>query len=91
MNTLAIASLVFVCCFGAALVGMVLHVRLPDVHLDGESKDVVKLVMALVATLAALAVGLLIASSENYYDTQTSEIRQAARRLRRSSFAPPCH
>ena len=33
------------CSFGAALVGMVLHIKLPDHHLDADSRDVVKLVM----------------------------------------------
>ena len=35
MSSLAIASVVFGCSFGAALIGMVLHVKLPDSHLDG--------------------------------------------------------
>jgi hypothetical protein len=32
---------------------MILHVTLPDHHLDAESRDVVKLVMGLIATIAA--------------------------------------
>jgi hypothetical protein len=63
MNRLAIASIVWGCSFGAALVGMVLHVKLPDRHLDAESRDVVKLVMGLIATMAALVLSLLIASA----------------------------
>ena len=35
MSSFAIASIVFGCCFGAALIGMVLHVKLPDHHLSG--------------------------------------------------------
>src|SRR3954466_12491558 len=50
MSPAAIASIVFGCSFGAALIGMVLHVKLPDHHLDGDSRDVVKLVMGLIAT-----------------------------------------
>jgi len=48
MSSLVIASIVFGCSFGAALIGMVLHVKLPDHHLDGDSRDVVKLVMGLI-------------------------------------------
>jgi hypothetical protein len=33
---------------------MFLHSTLPDGHLDGDSKDVVKLVMGIIATLVAL-------------------------------------
>ena len=54
MSSLVIASIVFGCSFGAALIGMVLHVKLPDHHLDGDSRDVVKLVMSPIATMAAL-------------------------------------
>lgn len=78
MTALSIAFVVFVCCFGAALVGMVLHRKLPDHHLDGDSKDVVKLVMGLIATTAALVLGLLIASAKNSYDTQTTELQQVS-------------
>ena len=45
MSSFAIASIVFGCSLGAALIGMVLHVKLPDRHLDADSRDVVKLVM----------------------------------------------
>jgi hypothetical protein len=70
MSTFAIASVVFGCCFG-----MVLHVKLPDRHLDGESRDVVKLVMGLIATIAALVLSLLIASANTSYDRQSSELK----------------
>ena len=75
MSPFAIASLVFVCAFGAALVGMVLHARLPEHHLDPESRDVVKLVMGLIATIAALVLSLLIASASTSYDRQNSELK----------------
>jgi hypothetical protein len=74
MSSLAIASVVFSCSFGAALVGMVLHVKLPDRHLDTESRDVVKLVMGLIATMAALVLSLLIASASSSYNQQSSEL-----------------
>ena len=41
MSSFAIASVVFGCSFGAALIGMVLHIKLPDHHLDSASRDVV--------------------------------------------------
>ena len=70
MSSFAIASIVFGCSFGAALIGMVLHVKLPDHHLDGDSRDVVKLVMGLIATMAALVLSLLIST---LVDSQTGE------------------
>ncbi len=76
MSALIIATVVFICCFGAALAGMVLHVKVPDHQLDGDSKEVVKLVMGLIATMAALVLSLLIASAKSSYDTQATELQQ---------------
>jgi hypothetical protein len=75
VSPFVIASIVLGCSFGAALVGMVLHVKLPDRHLDSDSRDVVKLVMGLIATMAALVLGLLIASANTSYDRQSSELK----------------
>ena len=54
---------------------MVLHVKLPDRHLDQDSRDVVKLVMGLIATMSALVLSLLIASANSSYDRQSSELK----------------
>jgi hypothetical protein len=70
MSSLAIASVVFGCSFGAAPIGMVLQIKLPDDHLDSDSRDVVKLVMGLIATMSALVLSLLIASANSSYDRQ---------------------
>ena len=78
MNSIQIAVIVFVCVLGGAVAGMLLHGRLPTNHRDGDAKDVIKLVMGLVATIAALVLSLLIASAHSAYDTQESEVRQLA-------------
>lgn len=75
MNSFVIALAVFGGSTCAALVGMVLHVKLPDRHLDPNSKDVVKLVMGLIATMSALVLSLLIASASTTYDRQSSELK----------------
>ena len=79
MNSTVIAVLVFVFVFGGALVGVA--VRVPAHHQDAETKDVVKLVMGLVATIAALVLSLLIASAHSSYDIQESEVQQLGAQL----------
>jgi hypothetical protein len=74
MGSLTIAAVVLGCSYGAALLGMLLHGRLPAHHLDAESRDVVKLVMGLVATMAALVLGLLVASANASHERQASEL-----------------
>jgi hypothetical protein len=74
VSTIAIAVLVFVCCFGGALIG--LYLKLPNHHLDGDSKDTVRLVMGLIATMSALVLSLLISSANNSYDAQAAGLQQ---------------
>jgi hypothetical protein len=75
LSPFAVASIVAGGSFGAALVGMVLHVKLPDRHLDADSRDVVKLVMGLIATMAALVLSLLIASASSSYNQQSGDLK----------------
>jgi hypothetical protein len=75
---MAVSWIVFACVFGGALLGMFLRERLPEHHLDADSKDVVKLGMALVATMSALLLSLLIASAKGSYDAQSREVMQMA-------------
>jgi hypothetical protein len=78
MSALAIGGIVFVCVFGSALLGMSVSAALPKHHLNSESKDVIKVAMATIATLAALVVGLLIGSAKSSFDSKDSELKSAA-------------
>jgi len=78
MNALATGGIVFVCVFGGALLGLFMHRLLPDHHTSSDTKDVVKLGMGLLATMAALVLSLLIASAKGSYDTQSREVTQLA-------------
>lgn len=78
MSATATAGIVFVCVFGGALLGLFLRTVLPTHHVSTESKDVVKLGMGLLATMAALVLSLLIASAKGSYDTQSTEVTQMA-------------
>jgi hypothetical protein len=75
VSPLGIALIVFGCSFGAALIGMILRVKLPGNHLDADNRDVVKLVMGLIATMAALVLSLLIASANSARDRQISQLK----------------
>ncbi len=81
MSSIAVSSIVFACVFGGAISGMSIRAVLPQPHLSPESKDVVKLSMALVGTLSALVLGLLIALAKGSYDAQSSELTQMSARV----------
>jgi hypothetical protein len=76
LNSSTVGLTAFGCTFGAAVIAMIIRGRLPAHHLEGDSKDVVKLVMGLVATLTALVLGLLISSSNSAYNAQQTELQQ---------------
>lgn len=81
MSALAIAAILFLCVFGGALLGVLLRAKLPKHHLEQDSKDVVKLGMGLVATMAALVLGLLVASAKSSYDSQKNGLDQFSANL----------
>ncbi len=67
--------------WGGALVGSLLRRVLPKHHLSEESKYIVGLGTGLLATLAALVLGLLIASAKTSFDQKTGEIKQGAAKI----------
>jgi hypothetical protein len=60
------------------LVGTLLRRALPEHHLSENSQDVVRLDVGLIATIAALVLGLLIAAAKSSFDTQSTQITQIA-------------
>jgi hypothetical protein len=61
---------------GGIFLGSLLRDALPRHHLNKDTQDVVRLGVGLVATMAALVVGLLIAAAKNSFDTQSGQVRQ---------------
>src|SRR2546429_2211097 len=70
MNAIALACITFACISGGALLGMFL----PGHHLSTDDKDFVRLGTGLIGTIAALVLGLLIASAKSSYDTQSTQV-----------------
>jgi hypothetical protein len=75
---MAIGWIVFAPVFGSALLAMFVRSALPEHHLSADSKDVVKLGIALVATMSALVLSLLIASAKSAFDTRSNQLVQAS-------------
>ncbi len=57
------------------------YLRVPSGHVDTDSRDVVRSVMGLLSTMAAVLLSLLIASSKTAYDTQATEVQEIAAKL----------
>jgi len=76
MSSAGIGLIVFACVFGGALLGMALRRIAPDHHLAPDSKEVVKLGVGVIATMAALVLGLLIASAKTSHDNQNNALTE---------------
>ena len=76
MNAWLISLVVFAVISGGALLGVMLRPVLSEGHLQPDSRDVVKMATGLIGTLAALVLGLLIASAKGSFDQKTSQVRQ---------------
>src|SRR5262245_12474974 len=78
MGSISIALLTFATTMAGALLGWWIGRKLPPQHLSQDSRDVIKVSMAMVATVAGLVLGLLVASAKSSYDGKDAAVRQVA-------------
>ena len=76
MRPIIVSLIAFAAIMGGAFLGAFLRNALPDHHLADDAKDIVRLGAGLVGTIAALVLGLLIASAKSSYDTQSSQVQR---------------
>ncbi len=81
MNPALTALVISGCLMIAVILGMRLRGRLPEHHLNADTRDVVKLAMGLVGTMSALLLGLLVSSAKGSYDTVRGEVIQLAAKV----------
>ncbi len=62
--------------FGCIVAGIAAGSLIPGDRVNADTKEAIRLGTGLVGTIAALVLGLLIASSKSSFDTQTGQIRQ---------------
>jgi hypothetical protein len=74
LKAVVVSLIIFTCIFGGAVVGMLLRAFLPERHLSDESRNVVTLGMGLVATMAALVLGFLIAGAQSNFTSQRGDL-----------------
>src|SRR5882724_2683136 len=80
ISSLTIGLISAGCIFGGALLGLLLQGLLPEPHLRDASKDTVKVVAGMIATLSALVLGLLVGSAKSSFDaTNTAIIQNGAK------------
>jgi len=81
MNNYLIGLISFVTIFGGALIGMFCAYRLPGGHLNSETQSSVTVSVAVIGTLSALVLGLMISAANNSYSTASDEVRNLSLQL----------
>jgi hypothetical protein len=76
MSTIAISGIAFASIFTATVLGILLRSFLPERYLSAGSKEVVGLGTALIATMSAVLLGLLISSTRTSYEEKRSQVIQ---------------
>jgi hypothetical protein len=75
VTALGTSLISFAVILGGALGGSWLRRALPERHLTDDTKDVVRLGTGLIGTIAALVLGLLIATANGSYDTKVGHVQ----------------
>jgi hypothetical protein len=81
LSSLTIGLISAACIFGGALLGLLFQGLLPQPHLRDNSKDTVKVVAAMIATLSALVLGLLVGSAKSSFDATNTAIIQSGAKV----------
>jgi Protein of unknown function (DUF4239) len=74
MSAAALSGIIFLLTLGGIFLGALLRRILPKHHLSEDTQNVVRLGVGLIATIAALLLGLLIAAAKGSFDTQNTQI-----------------
>src|SRR5438309_11480785 len=75
LSPLIIGLIIFAVLAGGAFVGWETRQRLPAHHLNDETKSLVTSSMAVVGTISALVLGLLISNANTSFITRSGEVK----------------
>lgn len=81
MKSLISSAIIFALTLSGIYLGTLLRRTLPRHHLNEDAKDVVRLGVGLIATIAALVLGLLIGAAKSSFDTQSTQLKQITANL----------
>jgi hypothetical protein len=81
VTELAISCAVCLCVIAGALIGIYLRHVLPPDHIKDDTRQIVNVAIGLIATLAALVLGLMVASAKSSFDARADEVRESGARL----------
>jgi hypothetical protein len=78
ISPLEIGLVILLIIVSGAVLGMLIGQRLPSHHLSSETKTLISASMAVLGTMSALMLGLLIANSSSAFSTRSGEITRVS-------------
>jgi hypothetical protein len=81
MIHIVIGLISFAAIFGGALTGLFVRRRLPGHHLSSETQSVVTVSVAVIGTLSALVLGLMISAANSSFSKRSDEVRELSLQL----------
>jgi len=81
MINIIIGLIAFAAIFGGVLVGRFAAGRLPGHHLSNETQSAVTVSVAVIGTLSALVLGLMITSANSSFSARSGEVRELSLQL----------
>lgn len=81
MSHTSIGLISFVAIFGGVVIGMLVARRLPGQHLSSDTQSAVTVSVAVIGTLSALVLGLMISAANTSFAARSDEIRQLSLQL----------
>src|SRR5262245_3617034 len=78
MSSLEIGLVILIIIFSGAVLGMLIGRALPDHHLSAETKTAISVSMAVLATLSAIVLGLLVSSASSSFSTRSGEVTRVS-------------
>src|SRR5215510_5095795 len=76
MIHIVIGLISFAAIFSGALIGLFVRRRLPGHHLSSETQSVVTVSVAVIGTLSALVLGLMISAANTSFSKRSDEVRE---------------
>jgi hypothetical protein len=77
----AISFVVLLCVLGGTAIGVYFRRIVPPEHVKDDTRQIANVAIGVIATLAALVLGLMVASAKSSFDARTDEVRESGARL----------
>src|SRR6266403_2837578 len=81
MSHLFIGLISFAAIFGGAIIGLIAANRLPKHHLSADTQSAVTVSVAVIGTLSALVLGLMITAANGSFAARSDEVRELSLQL----------